>query len=275
MLELGVSFGIGGMLALLIAGLLVGVIGGLLGIGGGVIAVPLLLELLAGSGMAETDRTAVAVGTAQAAILLTAISAARAHATAGSIDRPLLRAWAPAVLGGAVLGLALAPAVPPTVAQASFGAVALLLGLQLLVGGRRQLAESPPPPPLGWLPPGLVGLLASALGVGAGTLSGPVLGLLGVPLGRAVGAGAAFNLVVAIPATLGFMAIGLGRPGLPADAIGYVSLGATALLAAPAMLVAPAAARLAGRLPLPLLRRLFALCLLAIAARVLWRVAGG
>jgi uncharacterized membrane protein YfcA len=51
--------------------------------------------------------------------------------------------------------------------------------------------------------------------------------------------------------------------------MGHVALGAGALLALPAMAVAPAAARLARRLPDRALRALFVGTLLAIAARML------
>ena len=53
-----------------------------------------------------------------------------------------------------------------------------------------------------------------------------------------------------------------------------MSLGAVLLLALPAMLAAPFAARLARRLPQLLLTRLFAFCLFAISARVVFRAIG-
>jgi uncharacterized membrane protein YfcA len=126
----------------------------------------------------------------------------------------------------------------------------------------------------GRLPALAIGALAAAFGIGAGTLSGPVLGALGVTLRRAVGAGAMFNLAVALPASLGFVWLGWGRPGLPADALGYISLGALVFMAIPAMLVAPAAARLTGRLPVAALRRIFAVCLIGIALRMAARALG-
>jgi len=259
------------VLGLAAAGALIGLVGGLLGIGGGVIAVPLLLELWSALALPAAERTLLAVGTAQAVILLSALVAARAHARAGTIDAGVARAWAPAMLAGAALGLLAAPWIPPGPARLGFALIAALLGVQLLLGGRFRLAAAPPQGALGALPPGLIGAASAALGIGAGTLSGPVLSALGVPLGRAVGAGAVFNLVVAGPAVLAFAWQGLGRPGLPPDAVGYVALGATVLLAGPAMLVAPFAARLSARLPVGLLRRVFALCLFGIALRLVAR----
>ncbi|MBY0337949.1 MAG: TSUP family transporter, partial [Acetobacteraceae bacterium] len=104
--------------------------------------------------------------------------------------------------------------------------------------------------------------------VGAGTLSGPTLALLGAPLPGVVGAGAAFNLAVALPSVTAFVAAGWAEPGLPRASLGHVALVPLALLVAPALAVTPWAAGMAARLPVPALRRIFALCLLVVAARM-------
>jgi uncharacterized protein len=249
------------LILLLLAGAAIGLAGGLLGIGGGVIAVPALLEIFAHLPVA--DRLPLAIGTAQAVILLSSITAVRAHWRGGGVDPSLLRAWLPAMILGGLLGLALAPFAPASVSLVVFAAIAAALGGTLLLGGRAKLAEGLPAPPAGWLPPGLIGLASAALGVGAGTLSGPVFGLFGVGLHRAVGAGAVFNLAIAMPAALAALVLG------------QVSLPGLLLLAAPAMLVAPGAARLSRRLPQRLLAAGFALCLFGIAGRLVWRVVGG
>ena len=245
------------LILLLLAGGAIGLAGGLLGIGGGVIAVPALLEIFAHLPVA--DRLPLAIGTAQAVILLSSITAMRAHGRGGGVDTSLLRAWLPAMILGGLLGLALAPFAPASVSLMVFAAIAAALGGTLLLGGRAQCAEGLPAPPAGWLPPGLIGLASAALGVGAGTLSGPALGLFGVGLHRAVGAGAVFNLAIAMPASL--LALGLGQ----------VSLPGLLLLAGPAMLVAPGAARLSRRLPQRVLAAGFAVCLFGIAGRLVWR----
>jgi len=240
-------------LALLAAGATIGLLAGLLGIGGGVVAVPVLLEVLAG----RADAAAVAIGTAHAAVLLASIPAVIAHARAGTLDRTLLRAWLPAMLVGTLLGLLLGRFAPPSLLVGGFALVATGLALRLLLGDA-VLAEAPPKPPLGWVPPGLVGMLAAALGIGAGTLSGPVLALLSVPLGATVGAGSAFNLAVALPGVTSFALAG------------QVALLPLLLLTLPAFLVAPLAARLSHRARPALLRRAFGLVLLVVAARMGW-----
>jgi uncharacterized membrane protein YfcA len=260
--------------ALLVTGICVGILAGLLGIGGGVVAVPVLLEVYTLAGVDADLSAHLAIGTAQAAILLSSIAAALTHARAGTVNRELVAAWLPPMAIGAAAGLLLARSMPAEVLTAIFAGIAFLLGARMLAGDRLVLAHALPPPPLGWVAPAMIGLLAGGLGVGAGTLSSPVLMMLSFPLLRAIGAGAMFNLAVGLLGTAGFIAIGLDQPGLPSDAFGYVSLIGTALLSLPAIAAAPPAARLALRVPVPLLRRLFALCLFAIAARLCWRLIG-
>lgn len=255
---------------LLATGVATGLLSGLLGIGGGVVAVPVLLEVFASAGLSPPLATPLAIGTAHAAVLLASIAAAVAHARAGRVDRALLRRWLPPMLVGAMLGLAMAWVAAPAMLVGLFALVTVSLGAVMLAGERAALTAQPPGPPLAAVPPALVGLLAAALGLGGGTLSGPALLLMSVPLRAAIGAGSVFNLAVAGPALLVFLAAGWNVQDLPPLSLGYVSLVPLALLVVPALIVAPAAARLAARLPIPLLRRLFAFCLLGISARLLF-----
>ena len=87
----------------------------------------------------------------------------------------------------------------------------------------------------------------------------------------AVGAGALFNLVIALPSTVAFLAMDWQTPGRPADAVGDVASFCVAALSLPALFVAPMAARWSSRVPVVLLRQAFALCLCAIAVRILLR----
>jgi uncharacterized membrane protein YfcA len=258
-------------LVLLAAGALIGLLAGLLGVGGGVVAVPVLIEVFDVMGLAKGPAVALAVGTAQANILIASLTAASAHWRAGTIDGPLVRAWLPALLAGTALGLWLGVVASADVLTGLFAAVALVLAFKLGTGDRLVIARAPPAGPWGKVAPAVVGVLAAAVGVGGGTLSTPVLSLFCFPIKRAIGAGALFNLAIAAPATVFFLANDVGAPGRTADAVGDVALACLAALSLPALFVAPVAARWSTRVPAVRLRRLFALCLAAVAARLLLR----
>jgi uncharacterized protein len=256
---------------LLGTGLLIGLLAGLLGVGGGVIAVPILLDIFALMGLGEASATALAVGTAQASILVASVTAVAAHGRARTIDGALVGVWLPALLLGTVPGLALSAFASARLLTDLFAIVAGALAVKMAVGDRLVVTCASPKGIPGQLPPLIVGMLAAAVGVGGGTLSTPVLSLFSFPIKRAIGAGAVFNLAISLPATAFFLTTDLGTPGRTIDALGDVALFCVAALSLPALFVAPVAARWSARAPVPVLRRLFALCLAAIALRLLLR----
>jgi uncharacterized protein len=98
-----------------------------------------------------------------------------------------------------------------------------------------------------------------------------MLSLFSCPIKRAIGVGALFNLMISVPATLFFLTADLGMPGRTVDALGDVASFCVAALSLPALFVAPVAARRSVRAPVSVLRRLFVLCLVVIALRLLLR----
>jgi uncharacterized membrane protein YfcA len=257
--------------ALLATGIVIGLLAGLLGVGGGIVAVPVLLEVFSATGVSSQLVMPLAVGTAQTSILIASLTAASAHWRAGTIDRALVREWLPALIVGTALGLVLGPFAPARLLTILFAIIAAGLGIKMAMGDRLVLSHRMPKGPAAQLPPTLVGALAAALGVGGGTLSTPVLSLFSFPIRRAIGAGAVFNLIVSLPASLAFLAMDWRAPGRPVDSIGDVALFCVAALSLPALFVAPMAARWSSRAPVVLLRRSFALCLCAIAVRIVLR----
>ena len=257
--------------ALLATGIAIGLLGGLLGVGGGILAVPVLLEVFSVAGVAPEKIMPMCVGTAQASVLVASLTAAYAHWRAGTIDAPLVRQWMPSLLAGTLVGLVLGPFAPANLLTTIFAIIAGGLGLKMAWGDRLVLTRHPLKGAVAHVPPGLVGALAAALGVGGGTLSTPVLSVFSFPIRRAVGAGSLFNLVIALPATAMFLSIDWHRAGRPPDAVGDVALFCVAALSLPALFVAPIAARWSARAPGVLLRRSFAFCLCAIAVRILMR----
>ncbi len=172
---------------------------------------------------------------------------------------------------GAMVGLAAGPFAPTKVLTTLFAVVAAALALKMMAGDRLIIGHREPRGLLSQVPPALVGGLAAAVGVGGGTLSTPILTLFSFSIKRAIGAGALFNLIIAVPATLVFLQMDRDVPGRPADALGDVAMFCVATLSLPALFVAPIAARWSAQAPASLLRHLFAVCLAIIAGRLLLR----
>ena len=260
---------------MLLTGGIAGVLAGLLGVGGGIVIVPVLFWVMGALAFPEASAMPVAVATSLATIIPTSIVSARAHAAKGNVDRDLLRAWAPFIFIGALMGGLLSFVLDGSALTAVFGLVALVVAVNMAVPKTLVLRDALPAsrPVQGGIA-GAIGAVSALMGIGGGTLSVPVLSLFAFPTHRAVGTAAAFGLVIAVPAVAGFIASGWDATGRPPGSLGYVNLPAAALIVAVTVFTAPVGARLASTLPAARLRQAFALFLAITAARMLWTAWG-
>ncbi|MBP7726593.1 MAG: sulfite exporter TauE/SafE family protein [Candidatus Bipolaricaulis sp.] len=233
---------------LALAGVGVGAIGSMLGIGGGMFMVPLLLL----TGLAPTSQ--VAVGTSSAAVVANGVSSTVAYLRRGATNWRVGLPVIPGAMAGAWLGQWISGRVDSGTLALGFGifllypAVILLLGKQPkdLFRGRGRSGISL----VAGLGIGLVAGTAGGLfGIGGGVILVPALTLLGLDIVPA----AATSLFVMIPssgvATVGHALAGRTRWDLALPLAAGVILGSQ---------LGP---MIATRLPARWLRRLFALVL--------------
>ncbi|KAA1194598.1 sulfite exporter TauE/SafE family protein [Pseudohalioglobus sediminis] len=260
---------------MLATGLVAGVIAGLLGVGGGIVIVPVLDTALAVRGVDPAIRMHIAVGTSLATIIFTSISSARAHHARGAVDMDLARLWGPFIFVGSMMGSVVAAAVDSAVLAAIFGVVALLIAIQMLLPLEDYRPwKSVPRGPGGIIAPSLIGGLSSMMGIGGGTFSVAILTMMSQPIHRAVGTAAFFGLLIAIPGTLGFIVNGWGDPRLPVGNLGYVNLIGVALIAPMTVMMAPLGARLAHKLSKRHLSLAFGVFLGIVSVRMILRATG-
>jgi len=257
--------------AVLIAtGCIAGVLAGLLGVGGGIIVVPVLFTMLGLIDIDPSVRMHVAVGTSLASIVITSVISARSHHKRGAVDTDLLRKWGIWIFAGSVAGTLVAGAVDGPVLSMVFAFVALAVALYMATTSADfRLGESLPTGIAGQSSGFVIGGLSAMMGIGGGTLCVPYFNAFGFPVHRAVGTAAAIGLVIAVPATVGFVATGWGIPALPQASVGHVNLLGLVLIAPFTSVAAPLGVRLAHRLSARVLKLLFALFLFATSARML------
>lgn len=261
---------------MLATGIVGGILAGLLGVGGGIVIVPVLDVALGIYGVDPAIRMHVAVGTSLACIILTSVSSTRAHHAKGAVDFSLVKLWAPFMFAGSVLGTIGASHVDSLVLSAIFGCVALLVALKMLLPMEDvTLAQDVPRSVVAPVPPVLIGGLSSMMGIGGGTLSVPVLTLLNQQIHRAVGTAALFGLVISIPGALGFVFAGWNDPRVPTGSFGYVNLIGFALISPMTVWAAPIGAKIAHKLDKRQLSMLFGGFLLLVACRMIYRVIAG
>lgn len=257
--------------AVLIAtGCIAGVLAGLLGVGGGIIVVPVLFTMLGLIDIDPSVRMHVAVGTSLASVVITSVISARSHHKRGAVDTDLLRKWGIWIFAGSVAGTLVAGAVDGPVLSMVFAFVALAVALYMATTSADfRLRESLPTGIAGQSSGFVIGGLSAMMGIGGGTLCVPYFNAFGFPVHRAVGTAAAIGLVIAVPATVGFVATGWGIPALPQASVGHVNLLGLVLIAPFTSMAAPLGVRLAHRLSARVLKLLFALFLFATSARML------
>lgn len=221
--------------AMLGSGLAAGFLAGLFGFGGGFVVVPALLMVLpllsaaSPAGASRGDHIMhVAIGTSLGTMVLTSLRSVHAHAHArrGAVDFGILKGWAPWVVVGVGLGVALAGVMHGRTLRLVFGAGVFLMGVHFLfpVLGRR--APIRPTLPTGAPRAGLgscLGGISALLGIGGGTPAVLIMTLSGVPIHRAVATAAGFGTIIAVPGVIGNVLIGWNQEQLPLGSLGFVN----------------------------------------------------
>jgi uncharacterized protein len=261
-------------IALLVGGLVVasivaGLIAGLLGVGGGIVLVPVMFWLFTLIDFPEEIAAHMAVATSLATIVFTSISSMRAHHARGAVDFKLLRSWGPALAIGALSGGLAARYFDGDVLTGVFGVVGLVVAINLAIPRTLVIAGHLPHPAIQGAIGIVIGFISSLMGIGGGTLGVPTLAAFSYPIHRAVGTAAAFGFVLALPAAIGFIVSGWDVPGRPPLSLGYVSLAAALIILPFTIGFAPLGARLAHALQPIWVKRAFALFLVLTAIKMI------
>ena len=255
--------------AYLAIGVVVGFLAGLLGIGGGMVMVPMLVFVFTAKGFPVEHMMHLALATALATIAFTSLSSVRAHHRHGGVDWAVARTMAPGILAGSLAAALAAGFIPTRPLAIFFTGFMFYAAAQMFVEIK---------PRAGRQLPGRAGLFAAGAGIGAissvlaaggAFLSIPFLAWCNLPLKRAIGTAAANGFPIAVAGTVGYVLQGSRAPDLPQWSLGYVYLPALLLIVAASMPMAPVGARLAHRLPVKRLRVVFALMLFALGLRML------
>lgn len=258
-------------IAYLVLGLVAGFVAGLLGVGGGLIIVPVLVFIFAAQHFPEQYAMHLALGTAMASIIFTSISSFRAHNAHGAVNWQIWRDIGPGIIIGTLLGTVLAAFLSTLFLKVFFVGFVFYAGTQMLLDIKPKAARALP----GWfgmyVAGNVIGAVSSLVGIGGGTLSVPFMTWCNVKLHQAIGTSAAIGLPIAIAGTLGYIANGWGaRAALPDYSLGFVYVPALAAIVATSMLTAPLGARLAHRLPVKKLKKIFAFLLYGLGIRMLF-----
>jgi uncharacterized protein len=258
-------------LAIVVGGVITGLLAGLFGIGGGAVIVPVLYEVFTVLAVPESVRMQLCIGTSIAIILPTSVRSYLTHREKGLVLPQVIRLWAiPAIVGVAV-GSLIAAFAPAAVFKIAFVLIAGFIAIKFLFAGDRWNIGSELP---GAVPMTLygfgIGLAGSLMGISGGSLSNIVLTLYGKSIHQAVATSAGLGVPITVAGTIGYILAGLHDHALlPPLSLGFVSLIGVAVMAPVSSLAAPYGAQLAHRMSRRTLEITFSLFLLLVSLRFL------
>ncbi|HWQ87518.1 sulfite exporter TauE/SafE family protein [Brevundimonas sp.] len=255
--------------ALVAAGLAGGIVAGLFGVGGGTVIVPAVFYAFEVLGVGGEGNLHTAIGTSLLTIVATSWRSLRAHRSHGAVDEAVLKTWTPWVGFGALIGAAVAGVTSMEGLAIVYGVCLALIAAQLgLMPERFTLGSGLP---TGWARRGLgslIGGLSAMMGIGGGSFGGMMMTLCGRPIHQAVATASGFGVAIGAAASLGFVVFGWDAAGRPPFSLGYINVPGAIVMAVLTTAVAPWGAKLAHSLDRRVLRKAFAVYLLATALSV-------
>ncbi len=247
---------------LVVIGFLGAFASGLLGIGGGVVLIPMALYLPSWFGVA-TYAMGQVVGMSMVQVLAGSLMSLRAHARRGLVPRQLAVPLGASVGFGAVLGGLASGHAPEALLRIVFAGLAIVSAVLMFVPAPKAVEGSGVPPgfrmglavPLSFF----VGLAAGLVGIGGGVLMIPLLTtVFRLPIRLVIGTSLAAVLMAGLLGTLGKAMV----HQVPWREAFFLVVGALA--------GAPLGANLSHRLPVGLLRKLLAATILVTALQMVY-----
>jgi uncharacterized membrane protein YfcA len=253
----------------LLLGSFAGLVAGLLGVGGGLIIVPVLSWLFAEQGVHTHVIVHQAVATSLATIIFTSISSVRAHHRHAAVQWPIVLHITPGIIAGALVGAWIARYMPTRTLSAFFGVFEIIVALQMAFGIRPHASRRLPVKWIISLPGIVIGAISAIVGIGGGTMTVPYLTWCNVAMRKAVATSAAVGLPIALAGATGFILTGWGHPDIPESNWGFIVPSAFIGVVIASILFAPLGALIAHRISAIYLKRIFAIFLFLLGVKML------
>ena len=257
---------------LAVLGLATGYAAGLLGIGGGMLLGPFITLILSARGLPADLAVKMAIATSMATIVFTSISSVRAHHKRGAVQWHIVKGLAPGIVIGSLVGsIGIFAVLKGTTLALLFAAFIGFSATQMFLDKKPKPGRSMPGT-AGQIGVGaVIGLVSGLVGAGGGFISVPFMVAHNVVIIQAVATSAALGFPIAVANAAGYALGGQGVEGLPAWSLGYIWLPALAVIASCSVTTAPLGARMAHKLPVAKLKRIFAIVLYVLAAYMFWK----
>ena len=263
------------VLLFLVVGALVGVLSGLLGIGGGLILVPFFSTVFTLLALPEQAIFHYALGTSMACIVVTSLFSLRAHQRKQGVLWHFVKAMALGVIVGAFFATFVVASLKSAALMIIFSLFMLFVAWQMLNPRATQAANTSVPTVSTvelMSVSTCIGVISSIVSIGGGSLTVPYLVFRKTPIKQAIGTSAALGFPISLAGSLGYVYNGpamLWQGELPLT-LGYIYLPAVLLITVASVFTVGIGANLAHKLPVHVIKKIFACLLILISMKVLF-----
>jgi uncharacterized membrane protein YfcA len=253
----------------------VGFLGGLFGIGGGFILVPILIFSYEHSGVSPSVLTHVAIGTSLFVVLFTSLSSSYQQSKQKNIEWRAVWVIGFSSVVTAFATTRLAAALSGRHLRIAFAVIVITAAIRMLTESKteaqKKIESSFKSSALGLILTGFAAGVVSALaGIGGGVFTIPMMYyFLRMPLKLAIGTSSAAIFITALFSVIGYIMNGMGHPDLPAGSLGFLDLQRGIALAIGTFLLARVGAYVSFKTHPFRLRKLFAVFVMLVAIYLL------
>ena len=253
----------------MLIGVIAGTLSGMLGIGGGIIVIPLLAWLLKLQGMSNVLIMHIAAGTSLSVMIFTTFSSWYGHTKRGVKVWYIYRKLAVGIIVGTFFGAILGHFLHSDILEILFAIFIFIVALRMLFVLKTKASRTLPGR-LGMFGMALIiGGKSGLLGLGGGIITIPFLTYCNVPVRNTIAVSVACSFTIALIGTISYILTGQHMPNLPAWTLGYIYLPAFLGIVLTGPLCAQLGAYFSHKIPKQILTRILGGVLLVIAIRML------
>ena len=248
----------------LIIGVFSGLFAGLLGVGGGIITVPISYFVLLHLGYSIDVVMHMAIASSLGIITFTSISSIRSHLKLNNIDKIVIKKWYLGIIIGSLIGSFLASKINGEILVIIFVSLAFTISFHMFFQNniKRIKEDIPKSVFINFLISGSIGFLSVLIGIGGGSFSVPTLTIFSKKMHQAVGTSAVLGFFIAVPGAISYIFLGIHVPNLPPYSIGYVNILIVLLVVSTSVFTANFGAKLSSKIQTKNLKKIFAIFLL-------------
>ena len=255
------------ILLCLLVGAVAGFFAGLFGIGGGLMIVPVLVYLLPMVGVPEPLLMSTALGTSFATIVITGFSSAQRHHKLGNVVWSAVNILAPSIMVSVFICGFFIGKLDRDISSKLFACLVVYLAVKMVLSIKPKTNKTVKPLTtqssiIGGI---LIGMASSAAGIGGGGFIVPFLNSRGIDMKKAIGSSAFCGMLLGTSGMFSFMLSGWGNAAMPEYSLGYIYFPAVLCITATSFFTSKLGATATSKLPVPTLKKGFALLLITIA----------